>query len=103
MAFPHVLASHLVNIYTCDLPSTISGKFAYADDLALLYFFRRGSHEMTTVSVYLQTWRLKLSYTKTVTATFHLNNLEANVSQRFITAITFYNYGIYHSNPIIIL
>ena len=32
---------------------------------------------MTTLSAYLQTWRLKLSNTKTVTATFHLNNREA--------------------------
>ena len=32
---------------------------------------------MSTLSVYLQTWRLKLSHTKTVTAAFHLNNREA--------------------------
>ena len=32
---------------------------------------------MSTLSAYLQTWRLKLSHTKTVTAAFHLNNLEA--------------------------
>ena len=32
---------------------------------------------MTTLSAYLQTWRLKLSNTKTVTAAFHLNNREA--------------------------
>ena len=31
-----VLASLLLNIYTYDLPSMISRKFAYADDLALL-------------------------------------------------------------------
>ena len=29
---------------------------------------------MFTLSRYLQTWRLKLSHTKTVTAAFHLNN-----------------------------
>ena len=33
--------------------------------------------DMTTLSAYLQTWRLKLSHTKTVTAAFHLNNREA--------------------------
>ena len=33
---------------------------------------------MSTLSAYLQTWRLKLSHTKTVTAAFHLNNREAN-------------------------
>ena len=32
---------------------------------------------MPTLSAYLQTWRLKLSHTKTVTAAFHLNNREA--------------------------
>ena len=32
---------------------------------------------MSTLSMYLQTWRLKLSHTKTVTAAFHLNNREA--------------------------
>ena len=32
---------------------------------------------MSTLSAYLQTWRLKLSHTKTMTAAFHLNNREA--------------------------
>ena len=32
---------------------------------------------MSTLSAYLQTWRLKLSRTKMVTAAFHLNNREA--------------------------
>ena len=32
---------------------------------------------MSTLSAYLQTWRLKLSHTKMVTADFHLNNREA--------------------------
>ena len=31
---------------------------------------------MSTLSAYLQTWRLKLSHTKTVTTAFHLNNRE---------------------------
>ena len=35
------------------------------------------SQDMTTLSAYLQTWRLKISNTKTVTAAFHLNNREA--------------------------
>ena len=34
------------------------------------------SQDMFTLSTYLQTWRLKLSHTKTVTAAFHLNNQE---------------------------
>ena len=79
-----VLALLLFNIYTYDLPSMTSQKYAYADDLALLYASRgwkavedTRSQDMTTFSAYLQTWRLKLSNTKTVTAAFHLNNREA--------------------------
>ena len=62
----------------------ISRKFAYADDLALLHSSGNWknlegilSQDMSTLSAYLQTWRLKLSHTKTVTAAFHLNNREA--------------------------
>ena len=79
-----VLAPLLFNIYTYDLPSMISRKFAYADDLALLHSFGNWkdlegtlSQDMSTLSAYLQTWRLKLSHTKTMTASFHLNNREA--------------------------
>ena len=78
-----VLAPLLFNIYTYDLPSMISRKFAYADDLALLHSSGNWkdlegtlSQDMSTLSAYLQTWRLKLSHTKTVAA-FHLNNREA--------------------------
>ena len=35
------------------------------------------SEDMTTLSAYLQTWQLKLSHAKTVTAAFHLYNQEA--------------------------
>ena len=79
-----VLAPFLFNIYTYDLPSMISRKFAYADDLALLHSSGNWkdlegilSQDMSTLSAYLQTWRLKLSHTKTVTAAFHLNNRQA--------------------------
>ena len=61
-----------------------SQKYAYADDLALLYASRDWkvvedtlSEDMTTLSAYLKTWRLKVSNTKTVTAAFHLNNRDA--------------------------
>ena len=80
-----VLAPLLFNIYTYDLPSIICRKFAYADDLALLHssgnwkdLERTLSQDMSTLSAYLQTWRLKLSHTKTVTTAFHLNNQKAN-------------------------
>ena len=79
-----VLAPLLFNIYTYNLPSTISRKFAYADDLALLHSSGNWkdlegtlSQDVSTLSAYLQTWRLKLSHTKTVTTAFHLNNREA--------------------------
>ena len=59
-------------------------KSAYADDLALLHSSGNWkdlegtlSQDMSILSVYLQTWRLKLSHTKTVTAAFQLNNREA--------------------------
>ena len=62
----------------------ISRKYAYADDLALLHssgiwkdLEGTLSQDMSTLSAYLQTWRLKLSHIKTVTAAFHLNNREA--------------------------
>ena len=79
-----VLAPLLFNIYTYDLPSMISRKFAYADDLALLHSSGNWkdlegtlSQVMSTLSTYLQTWRLKLNHTQTVTTAFHLNNREA--------------------------
>ena len=72
----------------------ISRKFAYADDLALLHSSGNWkdlegtlSQDMSTLSVYLQTWRLKLSHTKTVTTAFHLNNREAK------RELKVYNYG----------
>ena len=62
----------------------ISRNFAYADDLALLHSSGNWkdlegtlSQDMSTLLAYLQTWRLKLSHTKTMTTAFHLNNREA--------------------------
>ena len=67
-----------------NLPSTVFRRYAYADDLALLYSSDDWkdlegvlSQDMTTISTYLQTWRLQLSHTKTVTTAFHLNNRKA--------------------------
>ena len=84
-----LMAPLLFNIYTYDVPSMISRKFAYADDLALLHSSGnlrdlKGtlSQDMSTLSAYLQTWRLKLSHTKTVTAAFYLNNREAKREQK---------------------
>ena len=55
-----VLAPLLFNIYTYDIPSMISRKFAYADDLALLHSSGNWkdlegtlSQDMSTLSAYL--------------------------------------------------
>ena len=79
-----VLAFYLFNIYIDDLPFITSKKYAYADDLAILHssgdwkvLERTLSDDMTTLFAYLQSWRLKLSYAKTVTTAFHLDNREA--------------------------
>ena len=79
-----VLAPLLFNIHTYNFPSMISRKIAYADNLALLHSSGNWkdlegtlSQDIFILSAYFQTWRLKLSHTKTVTAAFHLNNREA--------------------------
>ena len=58
-----VLAPLLFNIYTYDLPSMISRKFTYTDDLALLHSSGNWkdlegtlSQDMSTLSAYLRTW-----------------------------------------------
>jgi len=79
-----VLAPVLFNIYISDLPTTISRKYAYADDLAIMHAdgdwqVVEGAltKDIATLRKYLQTWKLKLSTTKTVSAVFHLNNKKA--------------------------
>ena len=79
-----VMALLLFNIYIYNLPSITSKRYVYADDLAILYssgdwkvLERTLSEDMTTLPAYLQTWRLKLSNAKTVTAAFHFHNREA--------------------------
>ena len=64
-----------------DLLSITSKKYAFADDLAILYssgdwkvLKRTLSEDMTTLSACIQTWRLELSPAKTATAAFYLNN-----------------------------
>jgi len=79
-----VLAPFLFNIYISDLPTTVSRKYAYADDLAIMHADgdRQAvegvlTKDMATVDEHLQTWKLKFSTTKTMSAAFHLNNKEA--------------------------
>ena len=77
-----VLAPLLFNIY--NLPFITSKKYVYADDLAILHLSeewkvleRTLSEDMSKLCAYLQTWRLKLSHTKAMTAAFHLHNRES--------------------------
>jgi len=79
-----VLAPLFFNTYISDLPTTVSRKYSCPDDLANMHADGDWqavegvlSKEMATVGEYLQTWKLKLSTTKTVSAAFHLNNKEA--------------------------
>ena len=67
-----------------------SKKYAYADDLAILHssgdwkvLERTLSEDMTTLSAYLQTWRLKLSHAKTMTAAFHFHNQGVKREHKF--------------------
>jgi len=72
-----VLAPLLFNIYISDLPTTVSRKYAYVDDLAIMHAdgdwqavdgaLTKG---MAMLGECLQTWKLKLSTTKTVLAAF---------------------------------
>jgi len=73
--------SHLLNIYTSDLITTVSRKYAYANDLAIVHADGDWqtvewmlSKDMATVGEYLQTGKLKLSTKKAVSAAFHLNH-----------------------------
>jgi len=68
-----VLAPLLFNIYISDLPTTVSRKHAYADDLAIIHADGDWqavegvlTNDMATIGEYLQTWKLKLSTRKNV-------------------------------------
>ena len=53
------------------------------------------SKDMATLSEYLQTWKLKLSTTETVSAVFHLNNKEAKRELK----VNFINETLLFSEP----
>ena len=78
------LAPLLFNIYISDLPTIISRKYVYANDLEIMHADGDWqavegvlTKDMATIGEHLQTWKLKRSITKTVSAVFHLNNKEA--------------------------
>jgi len=79
-----VLAPLLFNIYISEMPTTVTRKYAYADDLAIMHADGDWqavegvlTKDMATAGEYLRVWKLKLSTTKTMSAAFHLNNKEA--------------------------
>jgi len=74
----------LFNVDISGLPTAVSRKYVYAEDLTIMpaggdWQAVEGvlSKDMATVGEYFQTWKLKLSTTKTVLAVFHLNNKKA--------------------------
>ena len=80
-----VLPPLLFNIHTHDLLVTVTRKFVYAEDLAIMHSAEDWqsvegtlTQDLATLSSYLQKRNLKLSTTKTVTAAFHLHNKEAS-------------------------
>jgi len=80
-----VLATLLFNIYISDLPTTVSREHAHdVDDQAITHADGDWqavdgvlSKETATIGEHLQTWKLKLSTTKTMLSAFHLYNKEA--------------------------
>ena len=75
----------LFNIYIHDIPDTLSKKYGYADDLAILLSDKNWEKiesgltaDMSAMATYLKNWRLKLSVAKTLSSAFHLNNREAS-------------------------
>lgn len=76
-----VLSCLLFNLYTHDLPTSISRKFLYADDMAYAVQYKLFSEinkalskDMSIFVRYCKEWRLVPNITKTVASCFHLNN-----------------------------
>ena len=66
-----VLAPLLFNIYISNLPPTLSSKYAYADELALVHtagdwYMLEGtfSQDMSTLQAYFHEWKPKLAHPK---------------------------------------
>ncbi|KAJ3583832.1 hypothetical protein NHX12_015550 [Muraenolepis orangiensis] len=79
-----VLSPMLFNVNIHDLPDTVSRKYGYADDLAIMLSrptwkaMEEGLNEdMDTLVAYLRRWRLQLSVGKSVAAAYHLSTREA--------------------------
>jgi len=72
--------SFTFNIYISDIPTTLSTKLAYADDLALAFtgpdwadVVNAMNKDLSTLHTYYHQNRLQLSKEKTVYASYHLN------------------------------
>ncbi|KAI5696758.1 hypothetical protein M8J76_012403 [Diaphorina citri] len=80
-----VLSPLLYNLYTHDVPQSLSRKFMYADDMA--YAVQGSSwqdieikleYDLDILFAYLKKWRLQPSLSKTEVCCFHLYNHEAD-------------------------
>ena len=80
-----MLSPILFNLYTNDLPETVSRKFIYADDICCA--LQKKSFEelekglnldLEALAGYCHQWRLIPSTAKTVSSIFHLHNQNAN-------------------------
>ena len=80
-----VIAPALFNLFTYDIPATVSRKYIYADDTALmasdtcfLVVEQTFSDDLDKLRNCFYSWRLKFNTTKTVCSAFHLTNRLAN-------------------------
>jgi len=80
-----VLAPLLFNLYTYDIPPTDSGKYIYADDIALVAQAKTFdlcettlNKDLESLNHYFKRWRLKPNPMKTEVTLFHLCNKMAN-------------------------
>ena len=79
-----IISPLLLNLHTCDIPTTTSKKYIFDDDIALktchkdfLEIERVLSQDMDILSTYFTDQRLKLNTTKTISSVFHFANCRA--------------------------
>lgn len=79
-----VLAPILFNLYTSDLPNTISKMFIYADDICVVCKKKQLNDcettldkDLKTLGAYFKQWRLRPNPDKTESSLFRLNNKSA--------------------------
>lgn len=79
-----VLVPILFILYIHDMSETVTRKFQYADDTALVFQHQTITmcevvleKDLSTLNDYFYKWRLKQTPSKTEAMTFHLNNKQA--------------------------